>query len=69
MKAVLAVTGFILGLGWGAYGMVQAVAQAQAGVVESKMMAIRDADFEHINGRFDRMDSKLDRITTLLEEK
>lgn len=69
VKAILTVVGFMLGLGWGAYHSVEVIAQAQGQVIESKVMAVRNADFQHINGRFDRTDAKLDKIMDLVKEK
>lgn len=69
VKAVLTVVGFMLGLGWGAYHSVEVIAKAQGEVIESKVMAVRGADFQHINSRFDRTDAKLDRIMELVKEK
>lgn len=34
--------------------------------VRKEMMAVRDADFEHINGRFDRTEQKLDKIIDMI---
>lgn len=62
VKAVLTVVGFMLGLGWGAYHAVEVIAKAQGEVIESKVIAVRNADFQHINSRFDRTDAKLDMI-------
>ena len=56
LKAILGVVGFIIGMGWGAYGMVLAVAETQARVVEEKVMAVRNADFKHFDKRFDRLE-------------
>ena len=69
VKAILTVVGFMLGLGWGAYHSVEVIAKAQGEVIESKVMAVRGADFQHINGRFDRTDAKLDKIMDLVKEK
>ena len=69
VKAILTVIGFMLGLGWGAYHSVEVIAKAQGEVIESKVMAVRQADFQHINGRFDRTDAKLDKIMELVKEK
>lgn len=69
VKAILTVIGFMIGLGWGAYHAVEVIAKAQGEVIESKMMAVRDADFQHINGRFDRTDEKLDKIMELVKHK
>jgi hypothetical protein len=69
VKAILTVIGFMLGLGWGAYHSVEVIAKAQGEVIESKVMAVRNADFQHINSRFDRTDAKLDKIMDLVKEK
>lgn len=69
VKAILTVVGFMLGLGWGAYHSVEVIAKAQGEVIESKVMAVRNADFQHINGRFDRTDAKLDKIMEMVKEK
>jgi hypothetical protein len=69
VKAILTVVGFMLGLGWGAYHSVEVIAKAQGQVIESKVMAVRQADFQHINGRFDRTDAKLDKIMEMVKEK
>lgn len=69
VKAILTVVGFMLGLGWGAYHSVEVIAKAQGEVIESKVMAVRNADFQHINGRFDRTDAKLDKIMEMVGNK
>jgi hypothetical protein len=46
----------MIGIGWGAYGAVKTIAHAEAEVVEGKIMAVRNADFQHFNGRFDRLE-------------
>ena len=68
VKAVLTVFGFMLGLGWGAYHAVEVIAKAQGEVIEAKVIAVRNADFQHINGRFDRTEEKLDRIIFMIKE-
>jgi len=69
VKAILTVVGFMLGLGWGAYHSVEVIAKAQGEVIESKVMAVRNADFQYISQRFDRTDAKLDKIMDLVKEK
>ena len=66
VKAIMTVIGFMIGLGWAAYHSVEVIAKAQGEVIESKMMAIRNADFQHINARFDRQDKKLDKIIDMI---
>ena len=69
VKAILTVVGFMLGLGWGAYHSVEVIAKAQGEVIEQKVMAVRQADFQHISGRFDRTDAKLDKIMEMVKHK
>jgi len=69
VKAILTVVGFMVGLGWGAYHSVEVIAKAQGEVIEQKVIAVRNADFQHINGRFDRTDAKLDKIMEMVKEK
>jgi hypothetical protein len=59
----------MLGLGWGAYHSVEVIAKAQGEVIEQKVMAVRQADFQHIDGRFNRTDAKLDKIMELVKHK
>ena len=69
VKAILTVIGFMLGLGWGAYHSVEGIAKAQGKIIEQKVMAVRSADFQHISGRFDRTDAKLDKIMEMVKGK
>lgn len=69
IKAILTVIGFMVGIGWGAYSSVQAISKAQGEIIEDKVMAVRNVDFQHINGRFDRTDAKLDKIMEMIERK
>ena len=51
-----------------ALGVMKSVAQDQVEIVEARMMAVRSADFQHFNGRFDRTEEKLDRILNIIKE-
>jgi len=53
VKGIVAAVAFMVGLGWGAYSAVLVVARTEAASIESKVMAVRNADFGHINKRFD----------------
>lgn len=55
-KAILAVVGFIAGLGWGAYAAVSTIAKAEADAVFQKAQVVRSADMEHLNKRFDKLE-------------
>lgn len=68
VKAILTVVGFLIGMGWGAYHAVDMIAKAQGEEIEKRVMAVRNADFQHINGRFDRTDAKLDKIEELIKK-
>lgn len=62
--SMLLITGYIAIDTW-----VVTKAETVVNPVRKEMMAVRDADFQHINGRFDRTDAKLDRIMELIKEK
>lgn len=56
IKAILAVMGFMIGLGWGAYQTVSSIAKAEAGSVRDEIKTIRTLDMEHLNKRFDKLE-------------
>jgi len=68
LKAVCGVIGFIGTLTIGAYMTVKGIAITEAGVMESRIMAVRSADMNHLNDRFDRTDKKLDSILKELKK-
>jgi hypothetical protein len=57
VKAICAVVGFILGLGWGAYALVETVARAEADTVRKEIREIRGIDIQHLDKRFDRIEA------------
>jgi hypothetical protein len=69
VKAVCGVIGLIVTITISAYMGINEIAKAQGEVIEQKVMAVRNADFQHINGRFDRTDAKLDKILEMVKEK
>lgn len=69
IKAVCGVIGLIVTITISAYMGINEIAKAQGEVIESKVMAVRQADFQHINGRFDRTDAKLDKIMEMVKHK
>lgn len=69
IKAVCGVIGLIVTITISAYMGINEIAKAQGEVIEQKVMAVRNADFQHINSRFDRTDVKLDKIMDLLQEQ
>jgi predicted negative regulator of RcsB-dependent stress response len=62
VKAVMTVITFIIGLGWGAYAMVQTVARTEASTVREEIKVIRMIDKEHFDGRFDRIEKLIKEI-------
>ena len=66
VKAVCGVVGLIVTITISAYMGIDEIAKAQGEVIERKVMAVRQADFQHINGRFDRTEEKLDKIIDMI---
>ena len=69
VKAICGVVGVIVTITASSLLFINQIAKVQAEVVEERIMAVRDADFKHINGRFDRTDAKLDKILRMVKEK
>jgi hypothetical protein len=74
VKAIMTVVTFMLGLGWGAYALVYAIAKTEAGIVRIEINQIRTIDKQHFDGRFvrvnqrfDKTDEKLDKILERLK--
>ena len=66
VKAILAVCGFFVGIGWGAYAAVQLIVDVKADDLRKEMYQVREVDKSHFDSRLDRMESKIDK---LLERK
>lgn len=56
VKAVVTVTGFLIGIGWGAYGMVYVIVKAEGQEIRREVKVIRDVDMGHLDKRFDRIE-------------
>ena len=56
VKAVVTVTGFLIGIGWGAYGMVYVIVKAEGQEIRREVRVIRDVDMGHLDKRFDRIE-------------
>ena len=69
LKAIFGVIGIIVSVTMTSYYGIKSIATAQGEVVEAKVMAVRNADFQHINSRFDRTDAKLDKLLEVIREK
>jgi hypothetical protein len=57
VKAVATVLGLLVGMGWGAYGAVSMIAKTEAQTVRDEMKALRQADIQHLDKRFDRIET------------
>lgn len=68
VKAISAVIGLIVTMTVSSLLMINQIAKVQAEVVEERIMAVRNADFEHINGRFDRQDRQLRTILNIVKK-
>lgn len=69
LKAICGVVTFIGTLTMTSYYGIKSIATAQGEVIEAKVMAVRNADFQHINARFDNTDRKLDDIIRMMGNK
>lgn len=56
IKALLGVSAFIIGLGWGAYGAVYMIVKAEGQEIRREVKQIRDIDMSHLDSRFDRLE-------------
>ncbi len=56
IKALLGVSAFIIGLGWGAYGAVYMIVKAEGQEIRREVKQIRDIDMSHLDRRFDRLE-------------
>lgn len=68
VKAISAVIGLMFTLTAASFYGINKIAKVQAEVIEEKMMAVRNADYQHINNRFNKVDKKLDKILRELKD-
>lgn len=57
LKAIITVCIFFVSIGWGAYGAVLLIVRVEAKGIEEKVMQIRKIDMEHMDRRFDRLET------------
>lgn len=62
IKAIVSVVAFMIGIGWAAYGAVKVIAHSEASAIEEKVIAVRSADMEHLNKRFDKLEELIKSI-------
>ena len=62
VKAVFAVSGFLIGLGWASYATVSMMVKAEASAVREEVKHYREIDIAYISQRFDRLEAKLDKL-------
>ena len=68
VKAVTTVIAFLIGVGWAAYGSIYMIVKAEGIEIRREVKDIRNIDMDHINGRFDRVNIKLDKILLAIEK-
>jgi hypothetical protein len=69
LKAAFGVFSLMFTIVSASYIGIVMIAKSEATSIEKRIMAVRDVDFQHIDGRFDRTDAKLDKIMELVKEK
>ncbi len=57
VKAVVTVTGFLIGLGWAAYGSIYMIVKAEGQEIRREVKIIRDVDMGHLDYRFNRIEN------------
>jgi hypothetical protein len=57
VKGVLAVCAFLIGLGWASYQAISSMVEHEVAVAKEDLKEIRAIDMEHINGRFDKLET------------
>lgn len=57
VKAFVSVIAFFVGIGWASYGAVILIVKAEGKDIEEKIMVVRKIDMEHMDKRFDRIES------------
>lgn len=57
LKAFFSVVLFFISLGWAAYGAVLLIVKAEGKAIEEKVMRVRAIDIEHLDKRFDRLET------------
>lgn len=56
----------LIGAGWGAYSSVTFVVKAEGQEIKKEVNEIRNIDMNHINGRFDRIEKRFDKLEELI---
>jgi hypothetical protein len=62
VKAVFGVVSVMFGLVAASYGGIVFIAKSEAQAIESKVMAVRQADIQHLDKRFDRLEALIKEI-------
>lgn len=57
IKATVGVVAFLVGIGWAAFISVHAIVKAEGKDIRQEVKAIRDIDMQHIDKRFDRIET------------
>jgi hypothetical protein len=62
VKAAFGVVSVMFGLVAASYGGIVFIAKSEAQAIESKVMAVRQADIQHLDKRFDRLEALIKEI-------
>jgi len=57
IKGAVTVIAFFVSIGWASYGAVLLIVKAEGQDIRKEVMTIRNIDMDHINKRFDRVES------------
>lgn len=57
IKSIVGVVAFLVGLGWAAYSSVYLIVKAEGRVIKEEVREIRNVDMQHLDKRFDRIES------------
>jgi hypothetical protein len=57
IKSIVGVVAFLVGLGWAAYSSVYLIVKAEGKVIKEEVREIRNVDMQHLDKRFDRLES------------
>ena len=57
IKTIVGVVAFLVSIGWAAYSSVYLIVKAEGRVIKEEVREIRNVDMQHLDRRFDRIES------------
>ena len=58
----------LIGAGWGAYSSINIAVKAEGQEIKKEVNEIRSIDMNHINGRFDRIEKRFDKLEEIIRD-